>query len=204
MTGYVDQGRRERKRQALHDMLLVTADALFRERGIAGTTVDDIAEAADVARQTVFNHFPYKEAFALELGAAMVHRAGERAQALLEMGTPALDVVQLVGDWLLQAAIADPEVAITVAGEVLHSDPARAARASSHVPIRELLEALLDQAREEGGIRESFPTDIAAARFSTVIAGLVGQVACREPAALQRDLDLSFDMLLHGIVKRSA
>ncbi|HZU12729.1 MAG TPA: TetR/AcrR family transcriptional regulator [Chloroflexota bacterium] len=204
MTAYLDPGRRERKRQALHEMLLVTANQLFRERGIAGTTVDDIAEAADVARQTVFNHFPYKEAFALELGAAVIHHAGERAQALLEAGMPALDVVQLVGEWVLEAATHDPDVAIVVARELLHSDPVRAARAATHVPLCELLQALLEQAREEGGIRESFPTDVAAARFSSVIASLTAQVACREAGALRRDLAISFDMLLHGIVKRSA
>ena len=36
------------------------ADALFRERGYAGTSMDDIAEAAGVSRQTVFTAFGSK------------------------------------------------------------------------------------------------------------------------------------------------
>ena len=37
------------------------ATRLFLERGFDAVTVDEIAEAADVGRMTVFNHFPRKE-----------------------------------------------------------------------------------------------------------------------------------------------
>jgi AcrR family transcriptional regulator len=36
---------------------------VFVEKGFDSTTMDDIAERADVARATVFNHFPRKAAF---------------------------------------------------------------------------------------------------------------------------------------------
>jgi len=44
-------------RQSISD----TATRLFYERGFDHVTVDEIAEAADVGRKTVFNHFPRKE-----------------------------------------------------------------------------------------------------------------------------------------------
>ncbi|HEX5812438.1 MAG TPA: TetR family transcriptional regulator, partial [Pseudonocardia sp.] len=34
---------------------------LFRDRGYAATTVDDIAAAAEVSRSTFFRYFPSKE-----------------------------------------------------------------------------------------------------------------------------------------------
>jgi len=48
----IDISRRTRKRQALHQTLLETARRLFAEYGVSRTTVDDIAEAADVARES--------------------------------------------------------------------------------------------------------------------------------------------------------
>ena len=55
-------GRRERKRNATRVALVEAALALFEEKGFAATTVDEIAERADVAQRTFFRHFPTKEA----------------------------------------------------------------------------------------------------------------------------------------------
>ena len=49
--------RRERTRQAI----IEAAIALFVERGIRGTTIEDICEAADIAERTFFNHFPTRD-----------------------------------------------------------------------------------------------------------------------------------------------
>ena len=53
--------RRTRKRLATRQSISDAATRLFNERGFDKVTVDEIAEAADVGRMTVFNHFPRKE-----------------------------------------------------------------------------------------------------------------------------------------------
>jgi AcrR family transcriptional regulator len=53
--------RRSRKRLATSKAISDAATRLFMERGFDHVTVDEIAEAADVGRMTVFNHFPRKE-----------------------------------------------------------------------------------------------------------------------------------------------
>jgi AcrR family transcriptional regulator len=204
MHDIIEISRRQRKRQALHANLLIAADQLFRERGMSQTTVDDIAEAADVARQTVFNHFPYKEAFALELGAASIQSVAQRAHALLESGVPALEVLERVGGWVLDSAIDQPHVAEVVARELLHSDTERVRRAREHVPLEKLFEAILEQAREEGEIRDDLPLDVVSSRISSIITSVVAQVATCEPSVLRRNLHICFDMLFNGITKRSA
>src|SRR5690242_7763136 len=60
-------GRRERSKAALRQRLLEAALAAFAEKGYRAATIDEIAERADVARATAFNHFPRKEDFLLEL-----------------------------------------------------------------------------------------------------------------------------------------
>jgi AcrR family transcriptional regulator len=54
-------GRRERKKTELRTRISDTATALFLERGFDEVSVSEVAEAADVARPTVFAHFPRKE-----------------------------------------------------------------------------------------------------------------------------------------------
>ncbi len=53
--------RRTRKRLATRQGISDAATRLFFERGFDHVTVDEIADAADVGRMTVFNHFPRKE-----------------------------------------------------------------------------------------------------------------------------------------------
>lgn len=55
--------RRTRRREERRDEVYRTAVELFVERGYENTTMEDIADRADVARATVFNHFQRKSAF---------------------------------------------------------------------------------------------------------------------------------------------
>ena len=54
-------GRRERKKAQVRQRISDVATALFLDRGFDQVSVSQIAEAADVARPTVFAHFPRKE-----------------------------------------------------------------------------------------------------------------------------------------------
>ncbi|WP_188194534.1 TetR/AcrR family transcriptional regulator [Nonomuraea sp. SYSU D8015] len=55
------QGLRERKKAKTRALIQREALRLFREQGYAATTVEQIAEAAEVAPSTVFRYFPTKE-----------------------------------------------------------------------------------------------------------------------------------------------
>jgi AcrR family transcriptional regulator len=90
-------GLRERKkhmtRTAIHD----GAMRLFAERGFAGTTIDQIAEQANVSRATVFSYYPTKEDIVY----------GEAPQAIEALAvsladTPAGEIVPAVREWLRQ------------------------------------------------------------------------------------------------------
>ena len=59
-------GRRERKKAALRQVIADAALRVFLERGFDAVTISDVAEAADVARTTLFAHFPSKEALVFD------------------------------------------------------------------------------------------------------------------------------------------
>lgn len=54
--------RRARKRLKTEQHLCATAMKLFEVHGYDGVTMEQIAEAADVAKGTLYNYFPVKEA----------------------------------------------------------------------------------------------------------------------------------------------
>jgi AcrR family transcriptional regulator len=55
-------GRRERRKAQTRAEVREIAQRLFAERGFDGVTIADVAASANVAVQTVFNHFETKEA----------------------------------------------------------------------------------------------------------------------------------------------
>lgn len=94
--------RRSRRRERTAEDILAAAVALFAEQGWSATTMEQIAARADVAKATLYSHFPVKEAilvaqmqqelrmhwpaFELRLREAADTRA--RLLALFEMAVP--------------------------------------------------------------------------------------------------------------------
>jgi AcrR family transcriptional regulator len=59
--------RRERNKARTRTRIIDAAAQLFAERGITGTSVEDLARVADISRATFFNYFPSKGAVVQEL-----------------------------------------------------------------------------------------------------------------------------------------
>ncbi len=90
--------RQTRKRLATRQKISDVATRLFFERGFDAVRVDEIAEAADVSRMTVFNHFSRKEDLFFDLDeegrkdllAALQNR---------KFGTPPVEALRLFAHW---------------------------------------------------------------------------------------------------------
>ncbi|PWE53397.1 TetR family transcriptional regulator [Metarhizobium album] len=82
--------RRTRKRLATRQAISDAAARLFDAHGFDRVTVDEIAEAADVGRMTVFNHFPRKEDMFFDLDDA----AREQVRAVLRQSDPEIGPIE--------------------------------------------------------------------------------------------------------------
>ena len=61
-----DLGLRERKKRQTRQLIADAAARLFAQRGYENVAVVDVAEAADVSEQTVYNYFPTKKDLVLD------------------------------------------------------------------------------------------------------------------------------------------
>ncbi|MFD0414338.1 TetR/AcrR family transcriptional regulator [Streptomyces sp. NPDC127108] len=68
------EGLRERKKRQTKQRISDIATGLFVEHGFVTVTVAEIADAADVSVNTVYNYFPAKEDLFLDRGVEMVDR----------------------------------------------------------------------------------------------------------------------------------
>jgi len=69
--------RRERRRRELHERILDAAVSLFERKGYEATTALEIANSADVAEKTFYNHFPTKQHLIEELAERSLQNASE-------------------------------------------------------------------------------------------------------------------------------
>jgi TetR/AcrR family transcriptional regulator, mexJK operon transcriptional repressor len=104
------QPGRDRRSPAKHAAILKAATEVFLREGYARASVDAIAEAAGVGKQTVYGHFGDKQRLFL----AVVEHAHDtspldRADLIRDTGDPGADLTA-AAKWLIRAVTA-PEIA---------------------------------------------------------------------------------------------
>ena len=77
-------GRVERRRARVRQQLLEAAEALMLARGVEAVTVEEITEAADVARRTFYHHFDSKHDLLVPIARARTKSLNRRIDRLIE------------------------------------------------------------------------------------------------------------------------
>ncbi|ODT85937.1 helix-turn-helix domain-containing protein [Phenylobacterium sp. SCN 70-31] len=81
----MSQPRPDRRRQRTRAALLKAGQTLFAERSVDGVSIDEIVQAADVAKGSFYNHFADKDALALAL-ADQARKSAETTVAIAGEG----------------------------------------------------------------------------------------------------------------------
>jgi AcrR family transcriptional regulator len=109
MAGSEPQNRADRRRLRTRATLLAAAREVFASQGVDGSTIQDITDAADVAKGSFYNHFDSKEAI---LRAVAEETLAELARALDVLTEPMRDdparVIAVCLRHTLRACIEDP------------------------------------------------------------------------------------------------
>ncbi|HLG87555.1 MAG TPA: TetR/AcrR family transcriptional regulator [Alphaproteobacteria bacterium] len=95
MAETVAISRRERNKLRTRARILDAASKLFTKHGVEGTTIDELAEAADISRATFFNYFDSKPAVVKELLAEIDRGFFAYLQSLLERDVPVRELLEI-------------------------------------------------------------------------------------------------------------
>jgi AcrR family transcriptional regulator len=110
-------GLRERKKQQTRDRIAREALKLFAEQGYDGTTLADIADAADVAPRTIFAYFDSKEDIVLCKESAFL----ETLRAKLDERPPGTTTVDALREFL--STIEPPDDEARLRKQIFGSSP---------------------------------------------------------------------------------
>jgi AcrR family transcriptional regulator len=201
-------GLRERKKQQTREAIARAAADLFTERGFESVTVDDVATAAEVARATVFNYFPTKEAMLFdrdaEAEAAIVAAIRDRSP-----GTSLVDAFRghTREFWTRLAGVLEHGPLPHGFWEIVQQSPslrdaaeamfARHARAAAGEIARELGRP------DDDPVADAIARALCGANVSVLVYGLDRLVAGDPPRRVIRDAlsaaDRAYDLLERGV-----
>jgi AcrR family transcriptional regulator len=194
-------GRREKKREATKQDILQAAARLFAARGFDATSVEDITEAADVAKGTFYYNFQSKEEVVIALRISADDDAVAHAQsALLARETSALSILERLLCEATQWSQDNPELArvfFTRGFEVMH----RSFQKEKSIPrLPSVLPDLIAVAQGSGELRTDVPaTLLAEAIMHIFITTQASWVAKGQIGSVVEQIRGMFKVLVEGI-----
>ncbi len=195
----IELSRRERKKEETRSRIFHAAIDLFRERGFAATTVDEITERADVAKGTFFNYFPRKDAVLAYLTESRLDAVEENAGAMLAEVRPSRD--KLIDLYLTCGSVyeEDRELSRFVLLELM----SHAFAPSEEIGLRwqEQILRLIRQGQENGQLRsDQDPLRIEALLTSLYYATLYQWACCAgEQFSLRDELRARLELAMEGV-----
>ncbi|MFB6987557.1 TetR/AcrR family transcriptional regulator [Streptomyces sp. NPDC056178] len=189
------EGLRERKKRQTRQHLSDVATGLFLERGFDAVTIAEIARAADVSVNTVYNYFPTKEDLFLDRSRSIVDRLSRYVRGR-DKGESAADAV--LRELRVQVEGVSPTVGL-IEG---YAHFARVVEGADGLKARlwhvqqEALLHLETTLQEESGAEADDPAPIlVAGQLSWVQSTLTGYIG-REMVAGRRAAEVSRDALV--------
>jgi len=186
--------------QANREKIYRAAVKLIGERGYDAITMSDIAEAAEVARASVFNHFPVKIAFLAEWYARFTH------EILAVAREETSDSARVRLDFLYRAlgagAHANKPLIIHVASLAMGHGPLAATESELDDALRLYFLELITLGQATGEIRSELDADFLADFFVGVLTVTAHDWVNRgQVSDLYADLKRRFDTIFSGIEK---
>lgn len=196
---------RERKKADRREQILAAAMHLIRTRGLKAATYASIAREAGVSRGTVFNYFPYKEAFLVAYFARELEDLDRRLDAARVTSSrgDALAPLRSLFDEL--AAVAERHRAwiLPLGYELLNPDPERSRTAFLALPLATMLKRALARARDAGTVRRDVSLDrLARTLANTYFITVLQWAAYRPERSIREELRLALQIALDGVRER--
>lgn len=176
--------RRERERRERRNCILEAAAEVFRRRGIAAATMEDIATEAELSKGTLYLYFASKDELFLAMAAQKLEAVVARFDALEEAseGSTGLDLLTSMLEAYAEVPLEDPDMFrvalmwMSSADRVETETPGFEAHRQRVSRLIEKIIAAIERGRADGSIR----TDGDARQLAAQLwGGMVGSLFVR-------------------------
>lgn len=192
------ESRRERKKRETDRRIRDAAAEAFEERGFDATTVEAIAEAADVSRATFFNYYPSKEGLLVALADELCEDLSRYLCVDLGSMSSPLSRLRSAVRWLSSATSRWQNTTRDLLLEALRHPEDMPAPV---VRLEDLFADLVREAQARGEVRSELrPYEVADAVLGVYLAGYVARMSDGEKdgASVERHALSMLDILIEG------
>ena len=159
---HIPQGRRERRRRELRERVLAVSLELVADKGFDATTVEEIAEAADIAPATFFNHFQSKGGLLGEITAQVVESVELLIEAHLHEDAQVADRLEDLARHAASLISEQQKLAREVMLEMLRSSSRPEDAAPYLATLRRPLAQMLERGQTNGEVRRDLEAEFLA------------------------------------------
>lgn len=196
--------RQQRKRQRTADHLAATAWALFETHGFEAVTMEQVAAEADVAKGTLYNHFPVKEAllahrFRVDIAAGMQ----ERASTLVAHKTFEARMRYLLGEsaaWHSARKAYLPHYIRFLMNQAQYGEK-RAGSDQFDPGNRQILTLMFQAAQDAGEVDKRLSAAEIACSFEYLLFGAMVTWLANPDSDLSARFLSAFDLAMHGVAR---
>jgi TetR/AcrR family transcriptional regulator, cholesterol catabolism regulator len=200
--------RRERKKRDTRRRIYSVAFELFLEKGFDETTVEEIAERADVAKGTVFNYFPQKSSFLAAIFEHWVNRITEEMGPVKEWKGTTRGKLEQLFFFLAHLSAESPGLYRRAFLEHLRSIPDDDGCTRARHPAQEfatMIRAVLDQGQAAAEVRVDLDMEhgaslVESAVFKTLVVWLMEGGSLDDVRA---EMSGKLDIVFGGIAPRT-
>lgn len=154
---------------------------LFKANGCQQTTMDDIADKAEISRGTLFNYFPSKDALLLPWGQEILEQyVRPKLTAYLGTQPRTIEVLAFLFGKMSETVLASPDVIRAFMGEAMKpKNKAHIERARTG--MQEIFVQVLRYGQSRGEVRSDIPLEDLAGYVNALQAALLFRLLESQP-----------------------
>lgn len=164
---------REKNKQKVTERIVAAAMELFKAHGCEQTTMDDIAEKAEISRATLFNYFPSKDALMLPWVQEMIEefvRPGLSEYLATQPKT--IDAFRLLFTNMSKGVLEAPDLIRAFINEAIKPKN-KSQIERTRTGMLEIFAQVLRYGQSRGEVRSDLPVESMAAYISALQSGLL-------------------------------
>lgn len=197
------ESRIERKKKETRQKIVTVAMNLFERQGFHNTTMEQIAIDTDIARKTLYNHFPVKEAIVDEyvrgLSKGLAKATIETLQNLPDTRSRLLDALDKAYGWVEM----NPEITGICLGYRFKNMCQGSGYSDGETGTQSIVAEIIRQGQQAGEIRRDISVKLLVTQID-ILRGTVVLDWLKDPSRfeLRQEMAKLVDLILYGAIDR--